>query len=67
MDWKPIETLTAEDGIVVGLRARSVGRQPAFVGQMHNLRRDALIDVWTGRWVVCTHWADLNLPKGPTS
>ena len=41
-------------------------RQPAFVGEVFDERKNALIDCWSGRWVVCKAWKRLDLPTPPT-
>lgn len=60
--WQGIES--APSGIpIIGLRDPSqTGRQPAFIGEVYDLRKNALIDVWSGRWAVCTHWMPLPTP-----
>jgi len=59
--WQPIET--APTGVwLIGLRVPNDVRAPAFVGQVYDLRKNALLDEWTGRWVVCTHWMLLPAP-----
>lgn len=60
--WQPIAT-APRDEVIIGLRDPSAtGRQPAFIGKLYDMRADALIDVWSGRWAVCTHWKPLDLP-----
>jgi hypothetical protein len=64
MSWEPIETAPRGQAIV-GLRKSADGKQPAFVGEVYDLRTDALIDKWTGRWAACSHW--MPLPAPPVS
>lgn len=59
MQWQDIAT--APKGVsILGRRDPShTGRQLAFVGEVYDLRENALIDVWSGKWAVCTHWAPI--------
>lgn len=62
MEWQPISS--APKGVsIIGLRSPGDGYEPAFVGQVYDMRPNALIDRWRGKWVVCTHW--LPLPPPP--
>jgi len=60
--WQPIETAPKGE-VIIGLRDPShTGRQPAFIGEFYDLRENALLDQWSGRWAVCTHWQPLPTP-----
>ena len=61
--WQPIDT--APDAYVLGWRPREDGvfNRELFIGRRYDIRPNALINEWTGRWAVCTHW--MPLPAAP--
>jgi Lar family restriction alleviation protein len=53
--WQPIET-APKDEEIVGLKAQAVGVAPTISGRLYDLVPGAVIDRWSGRWAVCSHW-----------
>ena len=64
--WQPIETLTRDDGYVIGWSGRDdeLSEREYFIGCQHDMRMDALTNEWTGRWRAVTYW--MPLPAPPT-
>lgn len=62
VEWRDMATNPPPKGVVViGLRDPSqTGRMPAFIGELYDIRKDALLDQWSGRWAVVTHWRHLG-------
>jgi hypothetical protein len=58
--WREMSTPPPKGIWVIGKRdPMHTGRAPAFVGKLYKMRENALLDEWSGRWAVCTHWAPL--------
>lgn len=54
------------DKPLIGLRDPSAtGRQPAFIGEVYDMRPSALIDVWSGKWADIVAWKPLDTPDQP--
>lgn len=63
--WLPIESAPRDEWLV-GLRPQGDGYSPFFIGKKYDMRQNALLNPWTGRWAVCTHWLRLpNIPAPP--
>jgi len=65
--WMPVADLTDEDGYVLGWSERDDGvlEREFFFGRRYDIRKDALINEWTGKWRAITHWS--RLPAAPLS
>jgi hypothetical protein len=64
--WQPIADL-ADDAYVLGFYPREDGciERCYFLGRRYDIRENALINEWTGRWRVVSHW--MPLPEAPVA
>jgi hypothetical protein len=62
--WLPIGDLSKEDGYVLGWSERDDGvrEREYFFGRLYDIRKDALVNEWTGRWRAVTHWRPMPAP-----
>ena len=64
LGWQSIETLEGRE-YVLGWSERDDGcrEREYFMGRKYDMRTNALINEWTGRWRVVSHWQ--HLPRPP--
>lgn len=61
--WQPIET-APKGQTIIGINL--LPHHPAvIVGELYELRENAILDQWRGRWLACSHWQPLPKTSEP--
>lgn len=65
--WRDIASLTRADGYVLGWTHRDDGcaERCWFIGMLYDMRANALLNEWTGKWRVVDRWMPLPAPPSP--